>query len=80
VKALLAGDEEFLRALMRTALQEVLEAEMTEALGSKTSAHRKGTTSLFQTAASGSRRRRQRHAFFCDPVADPVRCDRPSQR
>src|SRR6202035_2484986 len=32
VKALLAGDEEFLRALVRTALQEVLEAEMTEAL------------------------------------------------
>jgi len=31
VKALLAGDEEFLRALVRTALQEVLEAEMTEA-------------------------------------------------
>ena len=33
VKALLAGDEEFLRALVRAALQEVLEAEMTEALG-----------------------------------------------
>ena len=33
VKALLAADEEFLRALVRTALQEVLEAEMTEALG-----------------------------------------------
>src|SRR5580704_138517 len=33
VKALLTGDEEFLRALVRTALQEVLEAEMTEALG-----------------------------------------------
>ena len=33
VKALLAGDEEFLRALVRTALQEVLEAEMTEAAG-----------------------------------------------
>ena len=32
VKAVLAGDEEFLRALVRTALQEVLEAEMTEAL------------------------------------------------
>ena len=32
VKALLTGDEEFLRALVRTALQEVLEAEMTEAL------------------------------------------------
>src|SRR5262249_1401195 len=28
VKALLAGDEEFLRALVRTALEEVLEAEM----------------------------------------------------
>jgi hypothetical protein len=28
VKALLAADEEFLRALVRTALQEVLEAEM----------------------------------------------------
>ena len=33
VKALLSEDEEFLRALVRTALQEVLEAEMTEALG-----------------------------------------------
>ncbi len=37
VKALLAGDEEFLRALVRTALQEVLEAEMTEALGAEKS-------------------------------------------
>ena len=35
VKALLPGDEEFLRALVRTALQEVLEAEMTEALGAE---------------------------------------------
>jgi len=35
VKALLAGDEEFLRALMRTALQEVLEVEMAEALGAE---------------------------------------------
>src|SRR5262250_1500448 len=35
VKALLAGDEEFLRALMRTALQEVLEVEMSEALGAE---------------------------------------------
>lgn len=33
VMALLAGDEEFLRALVRTALDEVLEAEMTEAPG-----------------------------------------------
>ena len=37
VKALLAGDEEFLRALVRTALQEMLEAEMTEALGAEKS-------------------------------------------
>jgi hypothetical protein len=35
VKALLSEDEEFLRALVRTALQEVLEAEMTEALGAE---------------------------------------------
>ena len=35
VKALLAGDEEFLRALVRTALHEVLEAEMTETLGAE---------------------------------------------
>src|SRR5690349_16301632 len=35
VKALLAEDEEFLRALVRAALQEVLEAEMTEALGAE---------------------------------------------
>jgi transposase-like protein len=35
VKALLAEDEEFLRALVRMALQEVLEAEMTEALGAE---------------------------------------------
>ena len=35
VKALLARDEEFLRALVRTAIEEVLEAEMTEALGAE---------------------------------------------
>src|SRR6184192_501083 len=37
VKALLAEDEEFLRVLVRTALQEVLEAEMVEALGAEKS-------------------------------------------
>src|SRR6202007_1358576 len=42
VKALLAGDEEFLRALVRAALQEVLEAEMTEALGAEKSARTAG--------------------------------------
>jgi hypothetical protein len=35
VKALLAKGEEFLRALVRAALQEVLEAEMSEALGAE---------------------------------------------
>src|SRR6202043_1851450 len=35
VKAVLAEDEEFLRALVRAALQEVLEAEMTEAVGAE---------------------------------------------
>jgi putative transposase len=35
VKALVAEDEEFLRALVRTALQEVLEVEMTEALSAE---------------------------------------------
>src|SRR5262249_39346171 len=35
VKALLAEDGEFLRALARAALQEVLEAEMTEALSAE---------------------------------------------
>ena len=35
IKAVLAEDEEFLRALVRMALQEVLETEMTEALGAE---------------------------------------------
>src|SRR6516164_10423265 len=35
VKQLLAADKEFLRPLIRGALQEVLEAEMTEALGAE---------------------------------------------
>ena len=35
VKAVLREDEEFLRALVRTALQEVLEAAMTEVLGAE---------------------------------------------
>ena len=35
VKALVAEDEEFLRALVRAALQEVLETEMTVAVGDR---------------------------------------------
>jgi len=37
LKALLAEDREFVRAIMRAALQEILEAEMTEALGAEKS-------------------------------------------
>jgi putative transposase len=33
MKELLAGDDEFIRSVVRAALQEVLEAEMTEAVG-----------------------------------------------
>src|ERR1700751_2196933 len=40
VKALLREDEEFLRALVRTELQEGLEAEMREALGAEKSERR----------------------------------------
>src|SRR5205823_8033778 len=52
VKALLAADEEFLRVLVRTALQEVLEAEMVEALGAEKSertAGRQGYRSGYYT-------------------------------
>ena len=38
-----------------------------------------GTTSLSQTADSGSRLRRPRGAFFCEGAADPVRCDKQWQ-
>ena len=49
VKALLSEDGEFLRALVRTAVQEVLEAEMTEALGAEKS------LPLARTGANGGR-------------------------
>ena len=41
MKALLAGDEEFLRTLVRTALQEVLEAEMTKRWGPRKASGRR---------------------------------------
>ena len=44
IKAALAEDEEFLRALVGMALQEVLEAEMTEALGSEKGKRASGRT------------------------------------
>jgi transposase-like protein len=55
VKALLAGDEEFLRALVRMALQEVLEAEMTEALEPqqmRRSAYHRGCVETQSSAAT----------------------------
>ena len=59
IKALLAGDEEFLRALVRTALQEVLEAEMTEALGAERgerTAGRLGKGNFHQDSNTGTDR------------------------
>jgi putative transposase len=46
LKALLVGDEGFMRALVRTALQEVLEGEMTEALGAEKGERTAGRRSL----------------------------------
>jgi putative transposase len=42
LKALVGGDRDFLRQLMRATLQEVLEAEMTEVLGAAKSARTTG--------------------------------------
>ena len=42
LKALLGGDRDFLRELIRTTLQEVLEAEMTDALGAAKSERTEG--------------------------------------
>src|SRR5947208_14395461 len=46
VKAVLAEDEEFLRGLVRAALQEVLEAEMTEAVGAEKGERTAGAAGL----------------------------------
>jgi len=53
VKALLAGDEEFLRALVRTALQEVLEAEMTAALGAEKGERRRADRVIGRAITAG---------------------------
>ena len=65
VKALLSEDEEFLRALVRTALQEVLEAEMTEALGAP-------------RGANG--RRAGRATGLLRPDIDPLQAETPAGR
>jgi len=53
VKALLAGDEEFLRALVRTALQEVLEVEMTQALGAEKSERQRAVWATARAITTG---------------------------
>ena len=64
VKALLAGDEEFLLALVRTALQEVLEVEMMQALGAEKSERTAGRLGYrsgyadWQARAAGAARSR----------------------
>ena len=35
IKAMMAGDDDFLRPIVRTVIQEFLEAEMTEAIGAQ---------------------------------------------
>jgi putative transposase len=53
VKALLAEDEEFLRTLVRAALQEVLEAEMTEALGAEKGERTAGRQDIGRAITTG---------------------------
>ena len=53
VKAILAEDEEFLRALVRTALHEVLEAEMTEALSAEKGQRRRGDRAIGRAITAG---------------------------
>jgi hypothetical protein len=79
IKAVLAEDEEFLRALVRMALQEVLEAEMTEALGAEKgerTSGRQGVRLIGKAAAAG-----QQPGILAPPnrLADPLRRDLQSQ-
>jgi hypothetical protein len=52
VKALLSEDEDSLRPLVQTVLQELLEAEMTEALGAASCRRRGVATAAATTAAT----------------------------
>ena len=56
VKGLSAGDEAFIRSVVRTALQEMLEAEMTEALS---------------VAKGGGAARLRRSGRTCRTIAEP---------
>ena len=67
VKALLSEDEEFLRALVRTALQEVLEAEMTEALGAERANGRRAGLQLRLVHTAGFARYAQGAGFRLCP-------------
>ena len=59
IKAVLAEDEEFLRGLVRTALQEVLEAEMTEALGAEKGERAAGRPFRSARTSAGARQTRR---------------------
>ena len=65
VKAVLAGDDEFIRTVVRAALQEVLEAEMTEAVGAgkgERTANRLGYRSGYSDADHARRQARAQGA------------------
>ena len=54
LKALAGNDREFLRQLIRTTLQEVLEAEMTEALAAANSEARWAATVIVQATTGAA--------------------------
>src|SRR6202035_3389231 len=54
LKALVGGDRDFLRELIRTTLQEVLEAEMTEALGVAKSERTRGATVIVRATTGAA--------------------------
>ena len=71
-KDLLSGDPEGLRILVQTIVQEVLEAEMTDALGAATgerSAERRGAVIGQDTTRGLSRRGLARSSCACRRIA-----------
>jgi putative transposase len=54
LKVLVGGDRDFLRELIRTTLQEVLEAEMTEALGAGKGERTAGATVIVRATTGAA--------------------------
>src|SRR3954471_18416395 len=77
VQAVLAEDEEFLRALVRTALQEVLEAEMTEALGAE-KGERASSRQGYRSAITAGRWSRGSASWSCESRRTAPGGSRPS--